>query len=155
MLYFLELKLEKENKMSGNLILIRGLPGSGKSTLAKEIMDISFKDEQEIVHFEADMFHINEDGEYNFIQSRVSEAHDWCKTQTRLALEADKNVIVSNTFIKMWEMKYYFSLPSTSITVYETKGDYGSIHSVPDDVINRMKKNWEELGYIEGVNIHA
>ena len=128
--------------MSGNLIIIRGIPGSGKSTLAKTIMHDSVDDFE---HFEADMFHINEDGEYNFNPSNLKSAHNWCKHQVKTSLLQDKNVIVSNTFIKMWEMKPYLDMDCASLAIFECDGGYESIHGVPSDKIDQMKNNWEEL----------
>lgn len=126
--------------MKGNLILIRGLPGSGKSTKAKEIMK-----QVPAEHFEADMFFINSDGEYKFIPCNIAEAHEWCRKSTEDALNAGKNVIVSNTFVKMWEMDKYLNMDCASLAIFETVGEYDSIHGVPSDTIKRMKKNWEQL----------
>lgn len=50
------------------LRIVRGLPGSGKSTFAKKFG---------VAHFEADMYHIQDD-EYKWIGSRTKLAHEWC-----------------------------------------------------------------------------
>ena len=60
-----------------NLYLLRGIPGSGKSTLANQFGD---------VHFEADMYFINENGEYIFNGADIKKAHQWCQSQVELAM---------------------------------------------------------------------
>jgi len=47
------------------LVLIRGLPGSGKSTMAKALAKSGFK------HFEADTYHLNDEGDYCFDQANA------------------------------------------------------------------------------------
>ena len=126
--------------MKGNLIIVRGLPGSGKTTKAKEILQRVNAD-----HFEADMFFIDNNGDYKFVPCDIAEAHDWCFNQTRKSLDDGINVVVSNTFVKKWELEKYMNLDCATIAIIETTGDYGSVHGVPEDTINRMKKNWYAL----------
>ena len=115
------------------LILIRGIPGSGKSTLAKTIPHDS--------HFEADMFFMI-NGEYVFDNTKIKEAHEWCQEQTRNALNRNEIVIVSNTFVKKWEMESYLKMcPDAKIII--ANGKYKNIHNVPDAVIERMVNNFE------------
>jgi hypothetical protein len=57
--------------MEKNLILLRGLPNSGKSTAAK----LFNKDP----HFEADMFFLDANGDYEFDITKIKEAHNWCR----------------------------------------------------------------------------
>ena len=79
-----------------NLYLLRGLPGSGKSTLANQFGD---------THFEADMYFINENGEYIFNGADIKKAHQWCQSQVELAMIQNhitdgldsSDIIVSNT----------------------------------------------------------
>lgn len=51
------------------LYLLRGIPGAGKSTLAKSLGG---------KHVEADMFHINKEGVYDWRPEHVKKAHEWC-----------------------------------------------------------------------------
>ena len=81
--------------MTLKLTLIRGLPGSGKSTLAKTLS---------ARHFEADMYFVNEHGEYLYQADKIGDAHHWCKKMTRKALEQGESVVVSNTFVQRWEI---------------------------------------------------
>ena len=120
------------------LTIIRGLPGSGKSTLAKYLSV-----ERLAVICEADQYFTDENGEYNFDPSKLKDAHEWCINKAKTALNRGENVIVANTFVKKWEADSYRKL-GTPIQVIETTGDYGSVHDVPAEAIQRMKDNWEE-----------
>lgn len=122
------------------LIIIRGLPGAGKSTLAKSLT--------RYIHFEADMFWGDP---YVFDRDRLSEAHEWCETRVAKTLEDlitnprddIDGVVVSNTFTATWEMSAYFTtamfLDLEMPQVILVQGDYGSIHGVPDEVVERMR----------------
>jgi len=121
------------------IILIRGLPGSGKSTIAMRMKGFH--------HLEADMYHM-EDGEYVYKPENVRLAHTWCLDTTRDLLFQAQSVVVSNTFITNAEMQPYFDLASdlkVPIGVWEQHEQYGSIHGVPEEVIARMRANWEPL----------
>lgn len=76
--------------MNRNLYIVRGLPGSGKSTFAKSLGG---------VNYEADMFFINENGEYNFDPSKLKDAHNWCRHKAMDSMKSGEPiVVVSNTF---------------------------------------------------------
>lgn len=130
----------QENKLY--LMLVRGLPGSGKSIFAiKEAKKKGYN------HYENDMYHTF-DGEYKFDLEEVSRAHEWCKNSTNLALSGNQSTIVSNTFTTNEEMEPYRRIASkqgAKILIVTTKGDYGTIHGVPEDVIKKMKDRWEPL----------
>ncbi|MFV0447151.1 MAG: ATP-binding protein [Vibrio sp.] len=120
------------------LTLIRGLPGSGKSTLAKTF---------EGIHLEADMYFVNQQGEYRYRPEAIGEAHQWCQNQTDYWLQQGKNVIVSNTFVKLWEMSAYETLAKkyhAKLNIIVCRESYGNIHGVREDVIERMRKEWQE-----------
>ena len=125
------------------LIIIRGLPGSGKTTIAKKML---VNECEGYSHYEADMFFEDEEGNYVFDHNLLKKAHAWCKGCTRLDLQNGKSVIVSNTFTQMWEMKPYIEMAEgfgIEYEVIEVSGEYGSIHGVPDEVIQKMKERWE------------
>lgn len=128
----------KENK----LIIIRGLPGSGKSTKAKEIVEKT----DHSAHCEADMFHMI-GGEYCFNINNIKDAHKWCQASTAYWLNRGYTTVVSNTFTTIAEMEPYFEMAKhygAYIEVIEMKEDYGNIHSVPEDVLQKMADCWEE-----------
>lgn len=121
--------------MQQEIILIRGLPGSGKSTIAKQMIGY--------VHLEADMF-LEVGGIYVYDASKVSQAHDWCIASAKTALENGENVVVSNTFVKLWELERYVNL-GFPFRIIEANGKWSNIHGVSHDKIEKMKSRWEFL----------
>lgn len=122
------------------LVLIRGLPGSGKSTIARSM---NFD-----VHYEADMFFINKNGDYCYDPRKIGEAHKWCQEGVYQALLKGKKVVVSNTFIKLFEMKPYFDMAhelGVELDVIQAEGRWSNVHDVPEEVVKRMEDNWEDL----------
>lgn len=140
------------------LILIRGLPGSGKSTLARALLGAGVVQQ----HFEADMFferfrrdeksgHIyeledSEEREYVFDGSLIARAHDWCQMMTSQALQRGENVVVSNTFTRRKEMEPYWEMVGElgGGVVFTARGNFGSVHNIPDASMARMKARWEQ-----------
>ena len=130
-----------------NLYLLRGLPGSGKSTLANQFGD---------THFEADMYFINESGEYIFNGADIKKAHQWCQSQVELAMIQNhitggldsSDIIVSNTFTQEWEMEPYYKLAETYgyrvfSLIVENRHGGENIHGAPADKIQAMKDRFE------------
>jgi predicted kinase len=127
------------------LILIRGLPGSGKSTLARKYV------KQGYAHNETDMYFVGDDGHYYFDPHQLKAAHEWCQNSTRNLLLAGKNVVVSNTFTRLWEMQPYLKMPAESVFVIKCVGNHGNIHGVPEKAIRAMRERWEDY---KGEMIH-
>lgn len=122
------------------LILLRGLPGAGKSTFAKTLGGI---------HIEADQFFM-ENGEYKFDASKLKQAHEHCRTSTEGWMVEGHNIVVSNTFTTSKEMQPYYELAEKyGYQVYslivENRHGSTSIHSVPDDTLDKMEKRFEIL----------
>ena len=114
------------------LILIRGLPGSGKSTLARSI---AFNRE----HYEADDYWKDRRFDPKFLHL----AHKECQEKTRKALREGKDVIVANTFTRLWEMQPYLEM-TEDVVVYRATGKFESIHCVPQKTIDKMKRRFED-----------
>ena len=127
------------------LFLIRGLPGSGKSTMARSMVEQN----PDMCHYEADMYFVDDDGDYYFDGSLIGDAHEWCQNCTFLSLYEGKKVVVSNTFTRIKEMQPYFDiceeLGLPEPVIIEAEGNYGSIHDVPEHVIENMRNRWEVL----------
>jgi predicted kinase len=119
------------------LTLIRGLPGSGKSTFAKTIPGF---------HVEADMYFVR-DGKYEFDGKSIGMAHSWCARMAENALEKGIDVVVSNTFTQKWELERYIELAKeyfATVEIIVMRGEFGSVHGVPPETIELMRRRWEE-----------
>ena len=127
------------------LTLIRGLPGSGKTTLGK-LLSSKYSIG---CHYEADYYFEDEHtGEYVFDASKLYQAHEWCKAQTRISLMNNFDVIVSNTFTTLKEMKPYTDMAQglgCALNVIECKGQFGNIHDVPKETIDKMRQRWYDF----------
>jgi predicted kinase len=122
--------------MDTQIVLIRGLPGSGKSTLAREIAD-----QCGYYHVENDMYFMLPSG-YEFDSTKIKAAQHWCFNEARAALREGRKVVVSNCFTRVSHMNAFLTLGHT-VTVIECIGDYGSIHEIPAETLERMKLNFE------------
>jgi len=121
------------------LQIIRGLPGSGKSTFAKKFADIA-----KILHVEADQYFMT-DGVYQFDKDKLHQAHLYCQKTTFEELSKGNSVVVSNTFTTLSELKPYIEFAQNlgiDVNITEMKNDFGNIHNVPNDTINRMKERF-------------
>lgn len=126
------------------LILVRGLPGSGKSTFAKKLMEIM--SHEDFVHYEADMYHIDETGKYVWKPENVKASHAWCRMQALTSLNEGRNVVVSNTFTQEWEMEPYIDMWSP-VFVLRAEGNYQNIHGVPPETLEKMSARFESVPY--------
>lgn len=116
------------------LIIVRGIAGSGKTTFVKKTFP-------EAAHYEADMF-FEQKGEYKFDASKLKEAHNWCRKRVYECIRNKKLVVVSNSFTRAWEVYPYIDyalLKGVPILLIELTTFYGSVHSVPQEVIDKQK----------------
>ena len=119
------------------LTLIRGLPGSGKSTLAKSLAGH---------HLETDMYFTDKQGFYQFAGERLKEAHLWCQQQCELKLSQGNNMVVSNTFVKQWEMDAYRFIAKkyyATLIVKTCIGKFQNQHNVPQETLQKMQSEWQ------------
>lgn len=118
------------------LTIVRGCSGSGKSTLVKRIKTI-VQD-----HFEADMYFVDANGVYNFDPTKLGAAHGWCQAETANSLSYNNDVIVSNTFTTIKEMKPYFEMAkkyNAQVQVITVESTFKNVHNVPEEVLAKQK----------------
>jgi energy-coupling factor transporter ATP-binding protein EcfA2 len=133
-------------RQRADLILVRGMPGSGKSTLAKILRDALDKEGMPAVyHYEADMYFLDEQGNYNFEVTELGAAHGWCLRKTREGLMKG-TVIVSNTFTAQRELRPYFNLAKefgVVPVVYLAQNQFLNVHNVPANKLQAMRDRFE------------
>ena len=122
------------------LYIVRGIPGSGKSTFAKTLSDN---------HYEADMYFLDQESNYNFDGTKIKNAHTWCldRVKTDMAVARQK-IVVSNTFTQEWEMESYFEIAKqygykVFPIIVENRHEGINQHGVPEDKIEQMKNRFE------------
>lgn len=121
------------------LTLIRGLPGSGKSTLAAKLGN------DYTTLLEADSYFYDEYGNYVFDEKELRAAHSWCLGTTSFNLSLGEDVVVSNTFTTLREMKDYYLMAKelgVKLNVITCQGQFGNLHNVPQETLDKMEKRF-------------
>jgi len=116
------------------IVLIRGVPGSGKTTIAKT----KYAEHQLV---EADMF-FERGGEYQYDRDKIKDAHKWCQDIALRWLNMGYDVVVANTFTRVWEMQPYLDM-GYPVKVVEATGNYDNVHGVPSEIVERMRERFE------------
>lgn len=152
-----------------DMILVRGVSGSGKSALAGKIaMMINLMEETPLrgnaYVYSADSF-FERAGEYKFNPRQLGQAHQSCLDGVSLCLDADCLPIVANTMTRQAEVQPYLDLLSSSrsagyrnLFVIDMLTQYGNVHGVPDETVNRQKLRFvpcDKLKYPENLNVIA
>lgn len=132
------------------LFLIRGSSGSGKTTYANQLLQAFTDIGMKVKHFEADQYFMK-DGNYHFNPSKLTEVHKKCFDNTRSALDDEETnvVIVSNTFIKKWEIEPYLKLveerKNVAVKILRMLAQFQNQHGVPLEKIEKQRKNMEDI----------
>ena len=120
------------------LYIIRGVPGSGKSTLAHKLTD-------NVV--EADQFFYDDEGNYNWRADKLHWVHRQCfETVKKYMEEGRDKIAVANTFVKIKDYKNYVELAEQfgyKVDIRVCNGNYKSIHNVPEETIEKMKRKFQ------------
>lgn len=125
--------------MAKELFLLRGCPGAGKSTLAESL---------NCYRLEADMYHINAKGEYQWKPENVKDAHEWCRIRCEGFMQMELKIAVANTFTQEWEMQPYYDLAKkydyrVFSLIVENRHDGVNLHNVPAETLEKMKQRFE------------
>lgn len=123
------------------LYIVRGVSGSGKTTLASKMAT-----EKNCRHLEADMWFIRGDGEYIFDASELPRAHNWCFGEACVELNDGRDVIVSNTFTRLWEMRNYidFALErGHKVRIITCTARYENVHGLSVEQVNKQAARFQ------------
>jgi predicted kinase len=146
------------------LYIIRGISGSGKTTLASKMAA-----EKNCRHLEADMWFMRGDGEYIFDFRELDRAHNWCFNEACVELNDGRDVIVSNTFTRLWEMRNYIDFATErghKVQIITCNGRYQNVHGLSEGMVAKqaarfqsnaqiaaeLKHDWNRYGKIVYVN---
>lgn len=133
--------------MTQTLYLVRGIPGSGKTTRAQQLVTQCNDQGVAVSHLEADQFFTDIDGQYTFVPSQIRQAHEWCRRQTRTALDDGDVVVVANTFTQNWELKDYIDMAlakSIPVVIIQCCGQWNNVHGVPPEKVQGMLDRFED-----------
>lgn len=142
----------KDNNYPTLLVLVQGVAGSGKTTFANSLANIIEETRPRLQNeplpycpapYEADLFFEDKfSGEYNYNQDFIEYAHAYCLGDAANALMHGLCAIVSNTFTSPWELDKYYNLAKVAdakVILIRMLTEYGSVHNVPDAVIEKHK----------------
>lgn len=125
-----------------DLYILRGVPGCGKSTVAQTLT----LSETVGKICEADRFFMK-DGVYKFDFTKLSAAHEWCRSECIGAMRSKiPLIVVSNTNILPKEFAAYekmakeFGYNVFHIIIENYHGNMDS-HGVPEESLVRMETN--------------
>ena len=127
------------------VVILRGLPGAGKSDFAKFIAGEKGID----IICEADDYHYNDDGVYEFNPNNLKYAHNECYNKFMNLIEDNESlVIVSNTSTTHKEFDKYYTYAINNgyrvvVTIVENYREGKSIHDVPDEAMERMRQRFQ------------
>jgi predicted kinase len=128
------------------LYLIRGHNGSGKSTLAKFICSEVVGTTHKRFHIEVDMF-FQKGNDWIYEPARLQAAKDWCLNTSKVFLNNGYIVVVSNPFIKLWEMAKYIEFAKENnigFSIVKMLDTYSNIHNIPERVVKSQIEGFED-----------
>jgi hypothetical protein len=85
-------------------------------------------------------------GKYIWSPDTLKRNHQLCVEYVEKSLANGVDVVVSNTFTTNSEILPYIELAKkygVDYKIIEMKGKFGSIHNVPKEAIEAMRKRWE------------
>lgn len=129
------------------LYIITGHSGAGKTTRAKDIIAWkTFVEKKVIHHYEADMYMIDDVGNYCFDPKRLHFCHKKCYENVKNAMMNGYDVVQSNTNLTKKEVRSYIELAKKlnyNVRIEHMDGEFKNEHNVPDWKISQMKSKRE------------
>ncbi|KAG7155073.1 2',3'-cyclic-nucleotide 3'-phosphodiesterase-like isoform X2 [Homarus americanus] len=135
------------------MLILKGIPGSGKSFIAQKIKEVY----EDAVVCSADSYFMR-DGEYQFDRDQLKEAHEFCQhTASEAAKEGLHVIVIDNTNVRNWEMKYYLDLAKEHHyipLVMETQTPWAmdsrelalkNSHDIPQKIIAQKVKSYQPV----------
>jgi len=128
------------------VIIIRGVSGSGKSSFAEDLINLAYLAGISYKICEADTYFYR-NGNYEFNPKLLGKAHSYCQNIFQKAIKDKVDlIIVSNTSTTKSEANFYENLAKDNnykviSLVLENVNNTESVHNVPEDVLERQKKN--------------
>ena len=126
------------------LIILQGVPGAGKSTRAAQLAASM----PGAVICSTDEYFLGADGVYRFRPEQLGEAHAWNVRRAVNAMRCGRTVIVDNTNILRKHVRPYVQAACDLGIVVEfvrVDGGFQSTHNVPDAVVERMRRDMQDL----------
>jgi len=126
------------------IVLMRGVPGIGKSTYVKKILPsiVGPCGGANYVICSADLFFVDEDGNYNFDRDKLGDAHRSCKQRFYRELHKPSGeqadvLVVDNTNSSLVELVFYYEL--AALLNYEVQ-----IHELQGPEKNAVSGGWHK-----------
>ncbi|GFO05593.1 2',3'-cyclic-nucleotide 3'-phosphodiesterase [Plakobranchus ocellatus] len=144
------------SKGSKVLFILRGVSGSGKSTIV-HLIKASF-DPEKLAVCSADDYFCGSDGTYQFDEKLLGAAHSECQQKAKQACRANTPIVViDNTNVRRWEMKFYLNLgttfgyvtilvkPKTPWSMDPQRLASRTTHKVPLETLQRKVKSFDDV----------
>lgn len=118
------------------LRIVRGLPGSGKSTYARKFGGILI---------ESDMALYTGD-QYIWTPERLDKAINWVRAMFQINVQYGNDINLVGVFTREKNFRHHIEFAEKNgykVEVIRCTADYGNIHNVPQESLDRMARTLE------------
>lgn len=124
-------------------VIMQGVPGSGKTTIANHLTRYAG------ALCSTDSYFVDKDGIYRFDKSKLNSNHRKCQLDVEWSMKEGTSLIVlDNTNIKQAHVDPYLELAKRygyTPIVIRANGRYPNVHHVPEQFVERMRLEMEDL----------